>query len=277
MLGEREWAGPELLEAPLDLAQPPWLSSNREAVVAYWTFAREQFSPPLPPTLVSAAVQGAQGNLLYSVKLHERLDGLSKEERQDPGIAAKLPWGLEALLEGLWDQVQASPGEAGEFVRQGLGLLAVAREALPAYCIETALEWPHGTANARLLRTHARQALIEEPAEWHGKREAHYRLYHESFGELVRAKMAGELPRLHRRLADQVAAWPAAADAFLRAYALRHGITHRVAAARNEADWRAIEHFCLDVEYLRDATVGGARAPSRLPSCRRLSTAPSAP
>jgi WD40 repeat protein/calcineurin-like phosphoesterase family protein len=245
----------QMVHPPLDLAQPAWVTSNLEAVAAYWAFAREQFSPPLSQALVSAAVQGAQGNLLYSIKLSEWLESLSVEERQGPGIAARLPRGLEALLEGLWGQLQASPGEAGAYVRQGLGLLAVAREALPARCIEAALGWDHGTADARLLRTAARQAVIEEPAEWHGKREPRYHLYHDSFGELVRAKMAGELPALHRRLAEQVAAWPPAhvGDAFLRGYALRHGIAHRAEAARDEADWRALEHLCLNVSYLRDA------------------------
>lgn len=244
----------QMVRPALDLAHPDWANSNREVVTAYWDFTSKEVSPPLSQALMTAAVQGAQGNLLYSVKLFEWLESLPEAERQHPSIVTSLPQGLDALLDALWEQVQAVPDMASVFVRQGLGLLAVAREALPAYCVETVLGWPAGTADARLLRTTARQAIIEEPANWHGGR-ARYRLYHESFGELVREKMEGELSELHRRMVEHVAAWPPVRDgnAFLRGYALRHAIPHRVEAAHDQDGWWALKDLCFDVEYLLEA------------------------
>jgi WD40 repeat protein/predicted MPP superfamily phosphohydrolase len=239
----------------LEFDQPAWSNSNDEAVRAFWAYhaASGRFTPPLAVDLVAAAVERARGNLLYSVKLAEWLDDAPVEVRTPKG----LPIGLEGFLNALWRRLQALPAAEGDYVRQGLGLLGAAREALPAWCIEAALGWPAGTADVRLLGTVARQVLLEEPAEWHGSAQARYRLYHESFAELVRAKMAGELPVLHHRLAEQLAAWPTAraGDAFLRVYALRHGIPHRAEAARSADDWRTLGHVCLDVGYLRDVAV----------------------
>jgi WD40 repeat protein len=242
----------QLVRPLLDLDQSAWSTSNDAAVRAFWAYhtASGRFRPPLAGELVVAALERAQGNLLHAVKLAEWLEDAPVEAR----TPANLPVGLEGLLAALWRQLQALPAAQSECIREGLGFLCVAREALPARCLEAALGWPPGTADARLLETPARQVIVEEPAAWH-QGEARYRLYHESFAELVRGKLKGGLSALHHRLAEQVAAWPPAdaGDVFLRGYALRHGITHQVEAARDESAWRALERYCLDVGYLRDA------------------------
>jgi AAA ATPase domain len=95
----------QVVAPSLDLAHPSRAASNHEAVAAYWAFARKRFSPPLPQTLVEAAVRGAQGNLLYSIKLADWLESMPDAERQEPRITSRLPRGLQALLEELWGQV----------------------------------------------------------------------------------------------------------------------------------------------------------------------------
>jgi hypothetical protein len=58
-----------------------------------------------------------------------------------------------------------------------------------------------------------------------------YRIYHETFREFLRKRLVEELPDCHRRWAEQALEWRTLKD-YGRLYALRHLVSHLIAASR---------------------------------------------
>ncbi len=65
-----------------------------------------------------------------------------------------------------------------------------------------------------------------------GVSETFYRIYHESFADFLRAKVAVELDLLRRRLGDYCLGWPHLPEGYGRAYALRFAPAHLREASR---------------------------------------------
>ncbi|MFE8603751.1 AAA family ATPase [Archangium violaceum] len=227
----------------IDLDGERWAGTNRNVVRQYWEYVAPRFVPPLTPAFVREVVQRAEGNVLYAVKLEEWLRGQPEEKRR----VELLPRGLEALLEENWARIQALPDELGGLVREGLGLVAVAREALPLPVLAAVAHWKDSDGE-RFLRV-ARSFLLEEPA--HEGREKAWRPFHESFRGFILSKLGSEREReKHQRLAEQLCRWPVETPGrgFRWSYALRHGVTHWLKAGR----WEQARGLYTNLGYLEE-------------------------
>ncbi len=241
---------------PMDLDAPRWKQENEATCSAFWTYHGPLLSPPLSAEFADEAAMRAQGNLLHAVKLLQWLETAPPQER----VAARIPHGLRALLEEIWDRFLQMPTERRDRVLTGLGLLCAAREALPLGVLEQVAGWADPLDKDDFLRA-VRSFLLEQPAHWEGR--VAYRPYHESFREFI-AEMLGEpaMRRHHNVLARALANWPPApgADAFRRRYARRHAMSQHIEAEV----WEGVDRLCRDLTYLRaryeEAGVQGAEA-----------------
>ncbi|MFY0572661.1 SIR2 family protein [Archangium lansingense] len=214
---------------PLDLDGERWAGSNKNVVRQYWEHVASRFAPPLTPSFVGDVVQRAEGSVLYAVKLAEWLQEQPVEKRR----VELLPRGLEALLEESWARIQALPDELREVAREGLGVVAVAREALPLPVLAAVAHWKDSDGE-RFLHV-ARSFLLEEPAHEGGEKA--WRPFHESFRSFILSKLGHERERdEHRRLAEQLCRWPVETSEYGArwSYALRHGVTHWLKAGNRE-------------------------------------------
>lgn len=251
----------------LDLDRGLFETGGRHrATRTFWGY----YGPPLglPSDYRRLAVRSAEGNLLHAVLLRHQLAQLDDAERARQ-LGEPVPYGLLAMLEsvaqGLW--LPESAAAKGPALDQGqlhalLGVITVAREALPPAQIGAVLGTPvptlppfqapgvQSSAPPELVTALRAFLLAEETPLGVG-----YRLGHECFRELLRARLGPqELRRLHRLIAHRLAAWPPAPPAstepaladFLRRYALRHGVFHRVEAA----EWPQVEAVLSDVDFL---------------------------
>ncbi|REG30532.1 NACHT domain-containing protein, partial [Archangium gephyra] len=227
----------------IDLDGERWAGSNRNVVRQYWEHVAPRFVPPLTPAFVREVVQRAEANVLYAVKLEEWLRGQPEKKRR----VELLPRGLEALLEENWARIQELPDELGGVVREGLGLVAVAREALPLPVLAAVAHWKDSDGE-RFLRV-ARSFLLEEPA--HEGHEKAWRPFHESFRGFILSKLGSEREReTHQRLAEQLCRWPAETPGrgVRWSYALRHGVTHWLKAGR----WEQARGLYTNLGYLQE-------------------------
>ncbi|PTL76439.1 TIR domain-containing protein [Vitiosangium sp. GDMCC 1.1324] len=228
----------------LDLDAERWAGSNQEVVRQYWKREASRFVPPLVPAFVDEAVRRAEGNILYSVKLAEWLQERPVEKRR----AELLPRGLEALLEESWERIQALPGEVRGVVLEGLGVVAVAREALPLPVLGAVAGWKDSRDGEHFLHA-ARPFLLEEPGRTSLERA--WRPFHESFRSFLLTKLGGSREDWERaehwRMAEELCQWPVASDGdFRRSYALRHGVTHWLKAGM----WARARGLYTDLGYL---------------------------
>jgi WD40 repeat protein len=229
----------------IDLDDPRWAGSNTQVVREYWARVRasSRFKPPpLTAAFVDEVVQRAQGNILYSVKLAEWLEDQPVEKRR----AELLPRGLEALLDESWECIQGLPDGLRGMVEEGLGVLAVAREALSRSALSAVAEWREVGDPDRFLKV-ARAFLLEEPG-LSGSEKA-WRPFHESFRSFILSKLGAERARmLHLRLARRLCQWPVAEaeEHFRTSYVLRHGVTHWLKAEQ----WEQARRLYTDLGYL---------------------------
>jgi WD40 repeat protein len=229
----------------IDLDDERWASSNRRVVREYWERERlsPRFKPPLTTAFVDEVVQRAEGNVLYSVKLAEWLESQPAGKRR----AELLPRGLEALLDESWERIQRLPVELRRVAEEGLGVVAVAREALPKSLLSEVAGWRELGDAERFLKV-ARSFLLEEVGHW--SREKAWRPFHEFFRNFILSKLGAERQRaLHLRLAEQLCTWPMAAQekSFRWNYALRHGLTHWLGAEQ----WAQARGLYTDLGYLQ--------------------------
>ncbi|QRN92995.1 SIR2 family protein [Archangium violaceum] len=228
----------------IDLDDERWARSNRQVVREYWARERasSRFNPPLAQGFVEEIVQRAEGNILYSVKLAEWLEAQPVEKRQ----AELLPRGLEALLDESWERIQKLSPDLRGLAEEGLGVMAVARDALPRSILSDVAGWRELGEPDRFLRV-ARSFLLEEEAP--GRNEKAWRPFHESFRRFVLTKLGAERARvLHSRMAGKLCQWPLGRGerGFRRSYALRHGVTHLLKAEQ----WEQARKLYTDMGYL---------------------------
>jgi WD40 repeat protein len=228
----------------IDLDQAPWLDDNRQVVEAYWRHHGPRLDPPLGEALQATAVDAARGNILHAVTLHDAFT--VNPQFRDP---QRLPVGFAALLEEMWLRiVELDDRRTSKQVIDGLGLLAIAAEALPLSIVARLLGWDH-PADIVDFKRHALPFLLEESAAWHGG-EARYRPFHEATREFLTAglRMWPEVRRAKEELlARRLAAWPPEdpADDFRRQYAARYAIRHLSAAG----DWTRIAELLGDLRF----------------------------
>ena len=225
----------------IDLNDERWGGSNREVVRQYVNHLAPRFVPPLTPAFVSEVVEAAAGNVLYAVKLAEWLQELPLEKRR----VELLPRGLEALLEVSWDPFQRLPADLRAVALAGLGLVAVAREALPLSVLAAVANWKT-SEEGEFLRV-ASPFLLEEPG--HNRSEKAWRPFHECFRSFIVSKLGHEREReCHQRLAEHLCQWPpeTADQGFRRSYALRHGVTHWLKAGQ----WTQARKLYSNMGYL---------------------------
>lgn len=228
----------------IDLDQPPWLADNRSVVDAYWRKRGPQLNPPLDAELLEKAIDAAQGNMLHAVTLFDAFD--TNTQARDP---QRIPVGFAALLEDMWVRlVDMEERETSRHVIDGLGLLAVAGEALPLGTLARLLDWQH-PADIVDFKRYALPFLLEENADWYGG-EARYRPFHESTREFLTSgdHMLPDVCRgYHELLARRLAVWPPAdgAGQLERGYAARFALVHLSAVA----DWQRVSELLGDLRY----------------------------
>jgi WD40 repeat protein len=208
--------------------------SNEHVVRRYWETLGPQMSPALSAEQQRAAIQGAQGNLLHAVKLHELWSKTSVVRSPDV-----VPQGLQGMLDELWERIGKLSDEDNARAEDGLSLLCAARESLPLVVVESLLGWRQGSARRKFL-PFAREMLLEDA--WGGLA---YRPFHEGLRELVVRELPDAVRHHHETLAEY-AAWPVEGDEFRRSYALRHRVEHRVEAGEVDAAASA----CMDLGFL---------------------------
>lgn len=228
----------------VDLDQPPWTEDNLRLVEAFWHERGPRLKPPLDDDTLEAAIAAAQGNILHAVTLCDAFE--ADTQARDP---ERIPVSFEALLEDMWLRlVDLDDRAASTQVLDGLGLIAVAGEALPLTVVADLLEWHH-PADIATFKRYALPFLLEEDAAWHGG-EARYRPFHDKTREFLTTgdHMSAEARRRkHELLAQRLAAWPPDGDAgeFERAYAARYALFH----ASQARDWPRVTELLADLRH----------------------------
>ena len=237
---ELDWLERQRGLRTIDLDQPPWVDNNRSVVAAYWNKRGPQLKPPLEAEVLEKAIEAAEGNMLHAVTLCDVFE--ADTQARD---AKRIPVGFNALLKDLWRRlVELKDRETSARVIAGIGLLAVAREALPVSKIAGLLDWKH-PADIADFKRYALPFLLEESAEWHAG-EARYRPFHESTREFL---TSGDrmLPNVHRGYHELLARQLAICDGgeLERRYAARFALVHLSAIG----DWQRIGELLSDLQY----------------------------
>ena len=228
----------------IDLDQPPWLEDNRSVVDAYWRKRGPLLKPPLDEKLLKKAIDAAEGNMLHAVTLFDAFE--TNTQARDPN---RIPVGFSALLEDLWLRlVDMKDRETSSRLIDGLGLLAVAGEALPLSTLARLLDWKH-PADIADFKRYALPFLLKESADWHGG-EARYRPFHDSTREFLTSgdhMLPDAYRACHELLARRLAAWPPAdgTGELERGYAARFALMHLSATA----DWSRVSELLGDLRY----------------------------
>jgi hypothetical protein len=213
----------------IDLDDRRWAASNEAVVRGFWQAVAAEYTPPLAAETIAAAIDRAEGNVLYAVMLHDALRGLPAAERR----VDRVPRGLKGLIGEIWDRAASRRS-----VRVGLGLLCAAREALSLEVIADLAGWgPDDYEERKRFVPEARQLVLEEPEAWAGVKA--YRPRHDWVREFITEELGVPTMRAHHAtLAQQLAIWPAPVDATAWRYALRHALVHRVEAGAWAEAWR---------------------------------------
>ncbi len=127
------------------------------------------------------------------------------------------------------------------------GVLVTAHAPLTADMICAALGLRAGDWDFALR--HLAEYLTAVEHEEDGVRATFYRVYHESFADFLRAKVASDRGRLRDRLADYCLGWARLAEGYGRTYALRFGPRHLLEAGREgEAAGLLLDVFFLEAK-----------------------------
>jgi len=228
----------------LDLDQPQWRADNDRVVEAFWRKRGPELDPPLDEKLLESVIAAAQGNMLHAMTLFDAFP--TEMQARD---AKRIPVGFKALLEQLWLRlVDLENRDTSGRVIDGLGLLAIASEALPLSILARLLKWRH-PADITDFKRYALPFLLEESADWHGG-EARYRPFHESTREFLTSSdhMLPDVSRdYHELLAQRLGKWPPAdgAGELERGYAARFALMHLSAIG----DWSRVSELLGDLSY----------------------------
>ncbi|TMQ18355.1 MAG: hypothetical protein E6J91_08105 [Deltaproteobacteria bacterium] len=218
----------------LNLDDARWAASNDAVVRGFWQAAASEYEPPLSAETRDAAIARAEGNVLHAVMVHEHMRDLRADQRR----ADRIPRGLRELIGEVWKRAASDKA-----VREGLGLLCAARDALSLDVLARLAGWRY-EEKERFVRD-ALALLLEEPASWAGT--IAYRPRHDWVRELIAEWLGPEVLRAHHAtLAEGLATWPTPSAGAERQYALRHALIHRVEADEWADAWR----LAADMSFL---------------------------
>jgi WD40 repeat protein len=229
------------LDAP-DFAQDH-LRDGREYV------ERELIGADLPEDARSALAAAGAGNFLVLKLLCAQVrDGLAADGVRDflrrlatDGAADRLGFIYEEFWARLTDRL---PLEELRLVADVAGVLVWAKAPLTAELLCRVLGRPAAEVERAVRRL--AEYLTDVRYEEGGAEETFYRVYHESFADFLRAKLAADRARLAGALADYCLRWAALPDGYARTYALRFGPTH----LRELSRWDELESLLTDWRFL---------------------------
>jgi WD40 repeat protein len=161
---------------------------------------------------------------------------------------------LGFIYEEFWERMTGPlPRADRQLLCDVAGLLVTARAPLAPEMISRALDLR--SADWDFALRHLAGYLTAVRLTGEGPATA-YRLYHESFAEFVRDKVAVDRRRLEHRLADYCLAWSRVPEGHPRGYALRFGPTHLREAER----WDDLEGLLTDGAFLEAKAEAGLAA-----------------
>jgi WD40 repeat protein len=219
--------------------------------------ARELAGSGLDESVLGEIARAGAGNFLVLKLLCEHI-----RAAPEPGPVADLLRRLSAdgghdrlgfIYEEFWERLMGPlPRADQQLLCDVAGLLVTAWAPLAAEMISRALdlrsaEWDFAL---RHLAGYLTAVRVQ------GGGPAAYRVYHESFAEFVRDKVAVDRGRLEHRLADYCLAWSRVPEGHPRGYALRFGPTHLRQAER----WDDLEGLLTDGAFLEAKAEAGLAA-----------------
>jgi hypothetical protein len=210
----------------------------------------------------------AEGNFLVlklflsKESLGERLD-VARLEQAAEGLSGAVEREYEKFFDRVADRL-GDDHKSRELFYRALGAFASARAPVTAEQVMAAFglnradwDWAFGLVGQFLERGGVRQE--ERGAQT-------YRLYHETFREFLRSRLAGDLPGCHRRWADHAAGWRNLRG-YARLYALRHLPAHLIAAAEGpEPPWDRLCDVLTDFAFLQAKIGADAADPGDAPA-----------
>jgi WD40 repeat protein len=131
------------------------------------------------------------------------------------------------------------------------GVLVTARAPLTAGMVCGVLGLRAGDWDFALR--HLGEYLTAVEHEEDGVRETFYRVYHESFADFLRAKVATDRQRLGDRLAEYCEGWSRLPEGYDRTYGLRFAVEHLLEARR----WGRCTALLTDLAFLEAKTAAG--------------------
>ena len=237
-----------------NLDDPQLLQANLSDGAEY--VQRELAQSALPNATLDEVARAGRGNFLVLKLLcgHVRT-------RLEPGevgsfLRRLLTGGakdqLGFIYEEFWNRLTARLGRADtSLLGDVAGLLVTARARLSAEVVCGCLKLCAGDWDFALR--HLAEYLTVVVQEEEGEQEAYYRIYHESFADFLRVKLASDRPRYENLLADYCLMWSRLAGGRGRLYALRFGPSHLLATGR----WRELESLLTDLVFLEARNAAG--------------------
>ena len=217
---------------------------------------RELVTSQLPTETLDEIARVGRGNFLVLKHLCEHV-----RSRLNPGevstflsrlATAPAADQLGFIYEEFWSRMtQRAPLDEQQCLGDVAGLLVAARTAVPAEMICHALDLRAGAWDLALRRLVEYLTVTHYNEEW--VNETVYRIYHESFADFLRSKLATDRDRSERLLADYCQRWAELPAGYARVYALRFGPAHLMAAKQ----WDTVETLLTNLDFL-EAKTGAA-------------------
>jgi WD40 repeat protein len=237
-----------------DLDSPDLLQENLRDGVEF--VERELAASELPSETLDEIARVGRGNFLVLKHLcAHALSGLNPDEvgsflsrLATAGTADQLGF----IYEEFWGRMtQRAALDEQQCLGDVAGLLVTARAAVPAELICHAMEL-RATAWDLALRRLIEYLTVTHYEEDQAS-ETVYRIYHESFADFLRVKLATDRDRYERLLAEYCLRWAELPAGYARLYALRFGPAHLMAAGQ----WDALETLLTDMDFLEAKTGAG--------------------
>lgn len=181
-----------------------------------------------------------------------RVEGLLRRIATEPASKS-----LERIYEDSWQRLTEGRGlREIQVLCDVVGLLVTARSPLSA---ETICECGSlNSADWDFALRHLMEYLRCVPVEVGGVEENYFRIYHESFADFVRSKVAPDRRRLERLLGDYCLHWSEHVFGHGRLYSLRFGPEHLCCVAEhNPLYWTRLEELLTDFRFLDVKTQAG--------------------
>jgi WD40 repeat protein len=237
-----------------NLDDPDLLQENLRDGAEY--VQRELADSELPQATLAEVARAGAGNFLVLKLLCRHLTTALVPDQVGPFLRRLATGGgqdhLGFIYEEFWQRLTArcTPPET-TLLCDTAGMLVAAEAPLTAEIVCGVLGLRAGEWDFALRRLAEYLTAIEDEED--GVRATFYRVYHESFADFLRAKVAVDRQRLHGRLADWCADWSRLPEGYGRTYALRFGPRHLLAAGRPD---RAAD-LLLDLSFVEAKAEAG--------------------